>query len=144
MNWKMTETARPFTVESFYKFIEEGKVMAAKCSNCGTPLLPPRPVCTKCYSQNLQWMQLSNTGTLLTYTVIHVAPKQFEAETPYSVGIVKLDRGLQLLARILGLEPNQLKIGMELAIDFEKPSNQQQTTQVAWPPWPRYYFKPKK
>ena len=141
MNREMSET-RPFTIENFYKFVEEGKVMAAKCNNCGTMLLPPRPVSTKCYSQNLQWTQLSNSGTLLTYTVIHVAPKQFEAEAPYPVGIVKLDKGLQLLGRIRGVEPNQLKIGMELSIDFEKPSNQP-GAQAAWPPWPRYYFKPK-
>ena len=144
MNRKMTETeTRPFTIESFYKFIEEGKVMAAKCSNCGAMSLPPRPVCTKCYSQNLQWIPLSDTGTLLTYTVIYVAPKQFETETPYPVGIVRLDKGLQLLGRIRGVEPNQLKIGMELSIDFEKPSNQQQAAQATWPPWPRYYFRPK-
>lgn len=133
---------RPFTVESFYKFIGEGKVMAAKCNNCGAMFLPPRPACTKCFSKDLQWTLLSNNGILLTYTVIHVAPKLFEAEAPYPVGIVKLDKGLQLLGRIRGVEPNQLKIGMELSMDFEKPSNQT-TNQAAWPPWPRYYFKPK-
>jgi uncharacterized OB-fold protein len=143
MNREMTETGtRPFTIESFYKFVEEGKVMAAKCNKCGAMFLPPRPACTKCFSKDLQWMQLSSNGVLLTYTVIHVAPKQFEAEAPYPVGIVKLDKGLQLLGRIRGVEPNQLKIGMELSIDFEKPSNQP-ATQATWPPWPRYYFKPK-
>jgi len=136
----MAET-RPFTVESFYKFVKEDKLMAAKCSNCGTVRLPPRPICTKCFSQNLQWVPLGNRGTLLTYTVIHVAPKQFEAEAPYPVGIVKLDKGLQLLGRIRGVEPSQIKIGMELTIGFEKPSNRA-TTQPEWPPWPRYYFKP--
>jgi uncharacterized OB-fold protein len=77
----------------------------------------------------------------LTYTVIHVAPKQFEAEAPYPVGIVKLDKGLQLLGRIRGVEPSQLKIGMELSIGFEKTSDQLDTL-TTWPPWPRYFFKP--
>ncbi len=143
MNRKMTEIEqRPFTVESFYKFVEEGKLMAAKCNNCGAMFMPPRPACTKCFSKNLQWIQVNNSGKLLTYTVIHVAPKQFEAEVPYPVGIIKLDNGLQLLGRIRGIEPNQLKIGMELSVDFEKTSNQLDTL-TTWPPWPRYYFKPK-
>jgi uncharacterized OB-fold protein len=138
---KMAES-RPFTVESFYKLVDEGKVMAAKCNNCGNMLLPPRPACTKCFSKDLQWTQLNNSGKLLAYTVIHVAPKQFEAEAPYPVGIVKLDKGLQLLGRIRGIESSQLKIGMELSIDFEKTSNQPNTL-ITWPPWPRYYFRPK-
>lgn len=127
-----------FTIESFYKFVEEGKLMAAKCNKCGALHLPPRPVCTNCFSKDLKWVPMNNKGKLLTYTVIHVAPKQFEELAPYPVGIVKLEEGPQLLGMIRGVEPGELKIGMTLTTDFEKPT----TTQTQWPTWPRYYFKP--
>jgi len=55
----MSETA-PFTIEQFYKFMNEGKVMAAKCKKCGTILLPPRPMCIKCHSNELEWTELAN------------------------------------------------------------------------------------
>jgi len=77
-------------------------------------------------------------GKLLTYTVIHVSPKQFEALVPYPIGIVKFEEGPQLLGMIRNIELDKLKIGMPLTIDFEKPS----TAQAQWPPWSRYYFKP--
>lgn len=133
----MSETTS-FCVESFYKFINEGKVMAAKCNKCETLHLPPKPVCTNCYSTDLKWIPMTGKGKLVTYTVIHVAPKQFEKLTPYPVGIVKLDEGPQLLGMLRNVEQAQLKIGMPLTIEFEKAS----TVQTQWPMWPRYYFKP--
>jgi len=138
---KMSEV-RAFTIDGFYKFVSEGKIMAAKCSACGATMLPPKPVCTKCYSKDLIWVAVPNKGNLLTYTVIHVAPKQFEAQAPYSIGIVKLGQGLQLLGMIRGVEPSQIKIGMELAVDFEKTSNKTPQEADQWPQWTRYYFKP--
>jgi len=64
----------PFTVSSFYGFISEKRLMAAKCNECGTVLLPPKPMCTHCLSTNLKWIELDGAGKLISYTVIHVAP----------------------------------------------------------------------
>jgi len=134
----MAKAQPAFGIESFYKFVGENKLMAAKCNKCGEVMLPPRPVCTKCFNKNLKWIEVESRGRLLTYTVIHVAPKQFEKLTPYPVGIVKLEGGPQLLGIIRGVEPSKLKIGMPLTLDFEKPS----TPQTQWPTWPRYCFRP--
>ena len=133
----MSET-RPFTIDSFYKFVDEGKLMATKCNKCGTLHLPPKPVCTNCYSTDLKWVPMTGKGKLLTYTVIHVAPKQFEKMTPYPVGIVKLDEGPQLLGMLRNIEQAELKIGMPLTVEFDKTP----TAEAQWPTWSRYYFKP--
>jgi len=135
----MAEAQPVFGIESFYKFVGEGKLMGAKCNKCGYMMLPPRPVCTNCYSKDLRWVELKGQGKLLTYTVIHVAPKQFETLAPYPVGIVKLDQGSHLLGMILGVELDKIKVGMSLTVDFEKPPS---STQTQWPTWPRYNFKP--
>ena len=129
---------RAFTIESFYKFVYEGKLMGAKCNKCGALHLPPRPVCTNCFSKDLKWVEMKPRGRLLTFTVIHVAPKQFETMAPYPIGIVKLDDGPQLLGMIRGVESDKLKIGMALTVDFEKPT----APHPQWPTWPRYHFKP--
>jgi len=131
-------SAALFTIESFYKFVGEGKLMGAKCNKCGNVMLPPRPMCTQCFNKEMKWIELKPKGRLLTYTVIHVAPKQFEALSPYPVGIVKLEDGPQILGMIRDVEPDKLKIGMTLTMNFEKPTG----TQIRWPTWARYYFKP--
>jgi len=134
----MAEAQPSFGIESFYKFGGEGKLMGAKCNKCGEVMLPPRPVCTKCYSKDLGWIELKGQGKLLTYTVIYVSPKQFEMLAPYAVGIVKLEEGPQLLGMIRGVEQDKIKVDMNLTVDFEKTSS----TQAQWPIWTRYYFKP--
>ena len=140
----MSET-QPFTIESFYKFVGEGKLMAAKCNKCGAVLLPPRPACSKCMSKDLQWTSVNPMGKLLTYTVIHVSPKEFETKAPYALGIVRFDNGGQLLGMVRDIEPTKLQIGMTVTIDFEKtltPTTATPQTPPQWPSWPRYFFKP--
>jgi len=134
----VSEAQPSFGIESFYKFVGEGKLMAAKCNKCGEVMLPPRPVCPKCFGKDLRWVELKGQGKLLTYTVIHVAPAQFEAYAPYPVGIVKLDDGPHLLGMIRGIELGNLEIGMTLTVEFEKATN----PQTQWPMWTRYFFKP--
>ena len=130
-------TQTPFTIEQFYKFLSQGKLMAGKCKRCGKTHLPPRPLCDNCYSQEFEWVEVSGKGKLLTYTVIHIAPTQFQALAPYAVGILQLENGLKLPGMIPNVPKEQLKVGMELAIDFGTCS----TTQT-WPQWQRYCFKP--
>jgi len=127
----------PFTIEQFYKFIAQGKLMAGKCTRCGKIHLPPRPLCDNCFHQKFTWTEVSGKGKLLTYSVIHIAPQQFQALAPYAVGIVQLENGLKIPGMISGVAPEQLKIGMDLTIDFGTCSTTQQ-----WPQWPRYCFKP--
>ena len=128
--------SRFFTIESFYNFAKEGKLMAAKCNKCGTLLLPPRPVCTNCLSEDFEWVELKRRGKLLTYTVIYVAPPQFQSMTPYAVGIVKLEDGPNLPGMIRDIEPEEIKVGMEVKVDFDR------NVPSEWPMWPRYFFRP--
>jgi len=55
---------------------------------------------------------------------------------------VKFEDGSQLLGMIRGVEPDKIRVGMSLTVDFEKPSAALHTQQEQWPTWPRYYFKP--
>jgi uncharacterized OB-fold protein len=137
----MSENISPFTVSSFYNFVREKRLMAAKCNKCGTVLLPPKPMCTNCLSSNLKWVELEGTGKLLSYTVIHVAPVQFQSLAPYTVGIVELKSGLRLPGMIKNergenISVDQVKVGMELKIDFEASKSKE------WPTWPRLFFRP--
>ena len=129
-------TQKPFTIDQFYKYLSQGKLMAGKCQKCGSIHLPPRPLCNKCYSQDFTWIEVSGKGKLLTYTIIHIAPPQFLALAPYTVGIVLLENGLRLPGMVSGVSEGQLKVGLELTIDFEACSIGQ-----TWPQWQRYCFK---
>lgn len=133
----MTEEPHPFTIESFYKFIEEGKLLGAKCSKCGKLLVPPKPMCPECFSKDLKWKELPKQGKLLTYTVIHVSPKKFQQLAPYAVGIIELEEGARLPGMMRNVDLDKIKVGMNLAVYVDKGQISEE-----WPQWPRYYFKP--
>ncbi len=110
--------------------------MAAKCNKCETLLLPPRPVCTKCRSTDFSWVELEKNGKLLSYTVIHVSPVQFQSMAPYIVGIIELKDGPRLPGMVRGVNPKEIRVGMDLRVDFDT------SIQTQWPLWPRYFFRP--
>lgn len=107
------------TVENFYRFCADRKLMSVKCKECGTLLCPPRTICSHCFADSFDWIELKSHGTLLTYTVIHFPPSQFQALAPYAVGIIKLDQGPQLSGMIKNVKLEDLRIGMSLNVDFE-------------------------
>lgn len=123
-------------VENFYKFCADGRLMAVKCKRCGAVICPPRTICPKCLADAFDWMELKGLGKLLTYTIIHFPPGQFQALAPYAVGIIKLEQGPQLSGMIKNVKLEDLRVGMELLVDFETALPKE------WPRWPRYFFKP--
>lgn len=132
----MSEQAA-FTIEQFYNHVNRGKLLGGRCRKCGKLNLPPRPICDACFSKEIEWTAVSTKGRLLTYTVIYIAPTQFQSMVPYAVGIVELQGGLKIPGMIRGVALEEIKVGMDLKIDFGTCV----ATQV-WPQWPRYYFKP--
>lgn len=126
-----------FTIDQFYQFLIQGKLMAGKCQKCGKLHLPPRPLCDNCYGTQFEWVPVSGKGKLLTYTIIHVAPQNFQDLAPYVIAIVELDDGLRIPGMIQSVSQEQLEIGMTLNLDFSTCSSPQ-----CWPHWPRYCFKP--
>jgi uncharacterized OB-fold protein len=133
----MSEESAQFTIEEFYKFVNQGRLMGARCKRCRELLTPPRPMCPKCLSKDLEFKELPKQGKLLTYTIIHVSPKRFQKLTPYAVGIVKLEEGAQLPGIIRHIGFDRIKIGMSLAVNFDKKVDSED-----WPQWTRYYFRP--
>ena len=130
------KSVTPPTIDQFYRFCAERKLMGVNCRRCKALLVPPRNLCPKCLGTDFEWRSLKGTGTLMTYTVIHFPPTQFQALAPYAVGIVKLQEGVRLPGMIKNVKLEELKIGMELQVDFETALPKE------WPQWPRYYFRP--
>jgi len=116
----------PFTAASFDKFCSEKKLMASKCKQCGTIWLPPRPLCTKCKGNQMEWVQLKGQGKLVSFTTIGVGtPTMIEAgydrNHPYCSGVVELEEGPRFSAQILGVDvthPENIKIGTPVTADF--------------------------
>ena len=86
----------------------------ARCRACGKVAFPPRRVCPGCHGEAFDACVLPDEGTLVTWTVIHVAPRGFSRQTPYVVGIVELEGGARVTAQIVDASPAELDFGVHL------------------------------
>lgn len=119
-------TQRPFTAASFNQFLKEKKLMASRCTQCGGLYLPPRALCPTCHGDLLEWVELSGKGRLAAFTSIYIAPTAmvkagYGRDNPYVAGIVELEEGVKISARILGVDacqPAGITVGTPLSVDF--------------------------
>jgi uncharacterized OB-fold protein len=87
---------------------------AGRCRACAKVAFPPRVVCPSCRGEDFEPVVLSDQGKLVTWTVLHVAPRGFAGQTPYIVGIVELDGGVRVTAQIVDVDPGELDFGTPL------------------------------
>ncbi|MBM3943261.1 MAG: hypothetical protein FJ316_10135 [SAR202 cluster bacterium] len=131
----MPDQPKSFTAASYNAYLKEGKLMGVACRNCGKLSAQPRPLCPVCHSREVEWRQFSGRGRLSTFTCISVAPaalgKQgYGRNNPYCTGIVTLEEGPRVSARILGVDarspqniPPDLPVALDLSeLDPERPA----------------------
>ena len=94
-----------------------------KCGSCERIFFPPRESCPYCRRKSMGKMndiQLGGKGEVVTYTIIHVAPEDFEEQVPYPIAIVKLEEGPQVTAQIVDCKLDEIKIGMKVESTFRR------------------------
>lgn len=68
------------------------------CTTCSTRFFPTRDVCFVCTSRTLKDTLLGPTGTLYSFTTVHVSTAR---STPYNLGYIDLDEGVRVLSLLL-------------------------------------------
>ena len=94
-----------------------------KCGSCERVFFPPRESCPYCRRKsigNIKEIKLTGKGEVVTYTIIHVGPENFEEQTPYPIAIIKLEEGPQITAQIVDCSLDEVKIGMKVESTFRK------------------------
>lgn len=117
---------RPFSDISYDQFLSEKKLMGSKCKACDAVFVPPRSICVKCYSSDMQWVEMKGSGRLAAFTCITVAPpfmidQGYNRNNPYISGVVELEEGGRVDARIEGVDPTRpddIKVGMPLKVKY--------------------------
>jgi uncharacterized OB-fold protein len=106
----------------FYQELRDNcRIFGTKCPECSRVYVPPRETCHRCYRVMDQWVEVSNTGTLLTFTVTRYAvPGLQPQEPPFATGIVKLDADTGLVHLLGEIEVGSLQVGMRMQAVFRE------------------------
>jgi uncharacterized OB-fold protein len=101
-------------VNDFIDYLADGKVMASQCKKCNATFFPPRADCCECLSSDMQWREVTGTGTLVSYSQLKFAPIGFDGDLPYSIAM--LDYGdFQVFGRLADDLPiEEVEVGMPM------------------------------
>jgi len=100
---------------------DKKRIMGTRCPTCNRVYVPARSVCKDCFGQLDKWVEVSDKGTLLTYSVCHQPNPVQPVEPPIIYGIVQLDGADTGFVHMLGeVDPEQLRIGMRVRAVFKE------------------------
>jgi uncharacterized protein len=103
----------------FWTSGEDGVLRILCCNACRFFIHPPGPICPQCLSRDLAPQTVSGRGRVETYTVNY--QEWIPGSEPYVVAWVSLDEqpSVRLTTNLVGVEPENLQIGMEVEVTFE-------------------------
>lgn len=96
------------TFQEYSKALKKNKLMGLKCKDCGTITCPPMMVCSDCASTNLEIVEMSGKGKIVTFTVVNIAPEGRENEVPYTIAMVELDEGPWIMGNLVDMDPRKV------------------------------------
>jgi uncharacterized OB-fold protein len=105
-------TERVVHLKGFFEEARAGRLTGIRCGRCGALAIPPKEFCEQCHQRQWQPVSLAGSGTIVSFTVIRVAPRGRTGEVPYAVAVVRLDEGVSLLGRVLDIPFEALKAGL--------------------------------
>ena len=99
-----------------------GELWLQRCGDCDTLRHRPRAICPKCLSDRVEYVRASGRGAVHTFTVTHQNQHPaFRGSTPYVMAYVELEEGPRLLTNVVDCDPNDVRVGMPVVVDFGEP-----------------------
>ena len=117
---------KPFGDITYEQYLKEERLMDSRCQECDARYVPPLSICVKCFRSEMEWVEMKGKGRLAAFTCITIAPpfmiaQGYNRKNPYISGVVELEEGGRVDARIEGLDPgkpDEIKVGMPLKVKY--------------------------
>ncbi|SDK59493.1 Zn-ribbon domain-containing OB-fold protein [Natronorubrum texcoconense] len=99
-------------IHEFYENLRDGQLTTTQCTDCEAIHFPPRIVCPKCTSDDLEYVDLPHEGELFAFSEVRggLPMGLSEHDVPYVVGVVDLGP-VRLSGRVDDAAYSDLEIG---------------------------------
>jgi uncharacterized OB-fold protein len=103
---------------------KQPQLIGSRCTSCGAHTFPRQEGCPRCSGTDTEDALLSSRGTLWTWTTQEFRPKTppftgpetEESFEPFLLGYVELPGQLKVETRLVDVEFEQLRLGLEMEI----------------------------
>lgn len=114
-------------VKTYYDALEEGKILARVCPECGATNFPPMPICQECSHIGTEWRELSGKATLLSFGAViemhawailreNLAPE----DKPICWGELELEEGIHTTGVVIvGNDVDAVRAKLPLPVQAE-------------------------
>ena len=76
---------------TYLEGLKQGRIMGIRCPECRRTLVPPRVFCELCFRPLDDWVELSDTGRINTYSVSYVNWDASRRSTPEVPAVIEID-----------------------------------------------------
>ena len=119
--------------QPYWDGLRRGELLFQRCADCGGITFNPAPACAHCLSDRLEWEASAGTGAIYSWTVVW-RPQTPAFRVPYATAIVDVDEGFQMLANVIGCEPDDVRVGLRVRVEFH-PVSERTTLPYFRPEW---------
>lgn len=106
--------------EPYWAALREHRLVFQQCAACGKVRHYPRPLCDRCYNEEVIWRESAGRGVVESWTVAHHAfHPAFKDRTPYALVTVAMEDGVRVLGPWRGAQA-LLRLGLPVRVAFEE------------------------
>jgi len=99
----------------FIEIKENGQFVGLKCSSCKKVYVPPKRFCARCFEECSEWVNVKDTGVLISFTTVHMSFPGQLTEPPYICGNILLEGAdTSLLYLIKAEDESKLSVGQAM------------------------------
>ena len=111
--------AMDWETRAYWEGCGRHELVLQRCRDCKTVQHRPRALCVTCFSDAIEHFPASGRGVVHTFTVIQQnGLPAFRDACPYVLAYVALEEGPQLMTNVVGCDPNDVEIGMQVVVEF--------------------------
>lgn len=108
------------TSQPFWDALAEERIRIQHCDNCGGWVHYPRNRCSHCLGEHLSWRELAGAAHVYSFTVARQPTSPaFADEAPRVIAIVELKGGPRLTTNLVGVDADEVHVGMPVAPVFD-------------------------
>lgn len=100
--------------------LANGVLLGTRCQRCNYTYATPRLACMNCGDET-DWVELPQQGRVHTWTTCYFGSEEFLPQCPFNLALIEFE-GVDtlLLARLMGCEQDEIRVGMKVRARFRR------------------------
>jgi uncharacterized OB-fold protein len=104
-------------ISRYLQGLKAGRLIGRSCQECRRIMIPPRMFCERCFCPSDRWVELQDSGTVITFSLCYITWDMVRIEEPQIPAVIEIDGaspGMGILHLLDEVDPQAVEIGMRV------------------------------